>query len=77
MNVIVEKGRKSQGDVMEDVEVAETEGTPYVPASANEKAELQKVLTDAGVEFSPQLGVKKLQALVDGLPKEDPEALVE
>lgn len=77
MNVIVEKGRKSQGDVMEDVEVAETEGTPYVPASANEKAELQKVLTDAGVEFSKQLGVKKLQELVDGLPKEDPEALVE
>lgn len=66
-------------DVNQDLEslvvkdkVAGSQATPDAPASnANDelKLSLQKTLNDAGVKFSPKLGVPKLQELVDGLSK--------
>lgn len=52
--------------------VAGSQATPDAPASSADdelKLSLQKTLNDAGVDFSPRLGVAKLQALVDGLSK--------
>ena len=37
---------------------------------SGKKEELQAILDEAGIEYSKQLGVKKLQALVDGLQEE-------
>ena len=41
---------------------------PVKDKGIDEKARLQGILTDAGIDFSKQLGVAKLQALVDGIP---------
>lgn len=58
MNVIYEKGRISPMDtnVIDAVEVDKTKL-------------LKETLDEAGVTYSPKLGEKKLQALVNGLEK--------
>jgi hypothetical protein len=57
MNVKFEKGRNHSMDTVKTVKEIEL----------SEKDVLQKILTDAGVEFNKTLGVAKLQILVDEL----------
>ena len=70
---------ESEQDIEQDVDSEEEEETPIQDEEViieeedvaveipDEKTVLQNILICEGVEFSPRLGVKKLQALVDGL----------
>jgi hypothetical protein len=77
MMVVVFEKCKSKPEVIGGNTPVKQEGAdntaPVNDKKAQEKVEkerLQKILTDAGVEFAKNSGVKKLQELVDGLPKD-------
>ena len=75
MNIKFEKGRNHDMDTDKKVKPAVSQ--PKADTSAEEKARLQAVLTEAGVEFKPQHGIAKLQALVDNIEVEVDDALAE